>query len=75
MNIRIYTRSFQKILVEDNPIIRIMIEFKKSLEGYFFLSRKSKELSKNIFEERNKFLKTKKIITINSKKNNINLIR
>lgn len=78
MNIRLYVKSFQKILVEENPIIGIMDELRKSLYDYFFLPSKSKEISKNIFEAKNQLIKTKTIIILNSKEhypNSINLIR
>ena len=78
LNFRLYTKSFQKTLVESNPVINTLIDLKKTFSDYFFLPKKSKELSKNIFEAKVKLVKTSTIIGSGSNKKNpgsINLIR
>ncbi len=58
-NPRSYIRSLHRTVFEENPVIVTFIQLKRIIDIYFRLSEKSKKLSQNIFENKEKLEKMK----------------
>jgi hypothetical protein len=58
-NPRSYIRSLHRTVFEENPVIVTFIQLKRIIDIYFKLSEKSKKLSQNIFENKEKLEKMK----------------
>lgn len=77
-NPRIYIRCFQKTLIYNNPLVIAITQFKKIIDTYSELPKKTKTISSNIFATKEKIERTKVIINSNVKKeslSSINLLR
>jgi len=74
-NLRSYIRSLHRTLFEENPIIIAFIQIKSITDVYFKLSKKSRKLSQNIFENREKLEKMKSHMGNSSDTGYFNLMR
>jgi hypothetical protein len=77
-NLRIYFRSFQKVIFEGNFIRAVFIQLKRLVDIYSEFNGASRKLSKSIDETKSRFEVTKKVVNSNSEKgrsNFINLVR
>ena len=74
INLRIYMASFHKTLVENNPVIIIFIQLKRFLVSYFTLSKKSREVNKNIFEAKIRLEKTRSVIFFHLLKKRVQIL-
>jgi len=77
-NPRIYIKALYNTLYKQNPIVCIILQFKKIISIYSLIPQKSKSLSINLHKNISKLEKTKSIINSASRQdrfNSINLIR
>lgn len=78
LNPRIYVRSIQKVVFQDNPLFAVIFKLKKMMFLLSELSINSKDISKKINEKQIRFETTKTLINSEFKVNEnkyLNLLR
>jgi len=78
MSSRLFFRSLQNALIHNNPVVVFAAQLKRIYTFYFELSGKSKNLSGNINQVKNRLEKVRNIIKVNSNSNdpiNMNVIQ
>ncbi|OGI21965.1 MAG: hypothetical protein A2287_06425 [Candidatus Melainabacteria bacterium RIFOXYA12_FULL_32_12] len=76
-NPRLFIRSLQSLIFENNPIIFIFIQLKKILNNSTEFPQKHKKIFKSIQENKTRLEKAKSLIDLNSRNTakTINLVR